>query len=234
MAKLCFHAYGESLPAEACPEVVAEFDGIRYRAKVTEASSRMFRAELLEPFSRSITCEMPVFVVAMSNFRLVRDGQPTTEMLKLLHSKMEMAHQQSLRQSVIEVAFAVNGPRLEGLFREAEARHGNLTTEEQELARDMTRLVSSLTKCEGELRREIQRGMREGRIGREEGLAMLQDHHALRAAAEAQLPEDAKAIDSLKPRLDAVQSAKEKIAAEFLKQSGFSLEAFRLFMKGRS
>ncbi len=234
MVKLRFHAHGESLPAEACPEVVAEFDGIRYRAKVTKASSRMFRAELIEPFSRSITCEMPVFVVAMSSFRLVRDGQPTTEMLKLLHSKMETIHQDGLRQSAIEVAFAVNGPRLEGLFREAEARHGNLTTEEQEHARGMTRLVSTVHKYKGKLRREIQPGMRGGRIGREEGLAMLQDHHALRTAAEAQLPEEAKAIESRKTRLDAVRTAKEQVAAEFLKQTGFSLEAFRLFMKGRS
>jgi len=82
MAHFRFHAFIESLPAEACPEVVAELDGIRYRAKVTKANSRMFSAELLEPFSRSIFGEIPLFVVAMSSFRLVRDGQPTTEMLK--------------------------------------------------------------------------------------------------------------------------------------------------------
>ncbi len=119
MAKLRFHAYGEHLPVEAFPELVAEFDGIRYRAKVTEANSRMFRAQLIEPFCRSITCELPVFVVAMSSFRLVRDGQPTTEMLKLLHSKMETAHQESLRRSSIEVAFALDDPRCSRCWRGA-------------------------------------------------------------------------------------------------------------------
>lgn len=234
MAKLRFHADGEHLPVEACLELVAEFDGIRYRAKVTEANSRMFRAQLLEPFCRSLTCELPVFVVAMSSFRLVRDAKPTTEMLKLLHSKMEAAHQESLRRCSIEVAVAQDGPRLESLFREAEAHHAALVAEEDDLVRDMPRTASPTARIEARIRREIQRGMKGGRIGREEGLFMLQEHYAIRAAADAQLPDSPEGIRPHETRRDAVRAAKAKIAAEFLARTGFSLEAFRLFLSGRS
>lgn len=224
MAKLRFHADGEHLPVEACPELVAEFDGIRYRAKVTEANARMFRAQLLEPFTRTIYVAMPIFVIAMSSFRLVRVGQPTAELLRLLHSKMEAIHGASLTQSALEAALAIEGTRLHALAREERDRLVELEKEENLLLGLICDLGKTISRERSKIRREIQKGVKEGRYRSDEGLHLLQDQEAIEKALATLVGAKLEELRGLEDRLAEVRACADQAERRFCSQTGFCLE----------
>lgn len=92
MSKIQYVVHVEALDANVCHEVVEEFDGTLYRAKIIRGNSRSFQAELLEPFEQLFSVELPLFVLGFTQLRLVRDGKPTQEMERMIRTRMAQLH----------------------------------------------------------------------------------------------------------------------------------------------
>jgi len=222
MSKYRYVVEIERLAAEVCPEIVEEFDGIRYRARVTEATARSFRGQLLEPFVQSFYMELPLFVLGFTSFRMVRDGQPTAELERELRRMMEGAHRASIQEAGLKVAMSIDSPRLERVFAEAKARLAALAAEERDLRSRLEGPNLLIDKAQSQIRREIQKGVKERRIDQGEGLKMLMDHRAIEAAAAALVPNGPKESDVA--RLNEIQPEMDQVAEVFCADTGFSLK----------
>lgn len=69
-------------------EITHEVDGISYRGEILLATTRAYKVRMLEPVEAVLDCELPLFVVGMTDHRFVEEGKATTHFLKSVRDRM--------------------------------------------------------------------------------------------------------------------------------------------------